>query len=109
MGALSEAGELKLAELFVSLIILGLIPYLVAKNTRQHNKGTEERNLQNETLKIVLSNQDRMNEKLDGVVEHVEELRTLRNSDKEEFFKLLEWKLKHDAQIERDRDISDSH
>jgi type IV secretory pathway VirB4 component len=96
MWGISEGGGLQLVGFFVTLITLGLVPYLVNKNTKQHAEGTTSRASQNKMLKQLLANQFTIQQDLSEVKQDVIELKETRNDDKQEFLKLYERVIDHE-------------
>lgn len=76
MIAWSESSTTQVIGFVVSLITLGLIPYLIAKNSRQHDKGTKERAGQTDILNTLLDNQLSIKEdigEVKGAIKSIEE------------------------------------
>lgn len=84
----SENSTLQLIGFVVSLVTVGLVPYLIAKNTKQHKQGSEERAGQTDILKTLLGNQLDIKEdigEVKGAIKTIEENKV----DKSDFDVLL--------------------
>jgi hypothetical protein len=78
----------QLMGLIVSLITLGLIPYLISKNTKQHNNAVGIRDEHGEILKKLSINQDVVREDIFSIKGDVVSLKELRILDKEILYEI---------------------
>ena len=93
--------DLEVMALVVSLITMGLVPYLISKNTRQHFRGVSERSEQTEILLSIKDKQGIIEKKVDSTLASVVQLQTQRLEDKSEFLKLYERVINHERETKR--------
>lgn len=119
MWSITEDGGIRILGLVVTLITVGLIPYLISRNSKQHQEGKESREIQQQKLENLEVKTDGMQSvqnqmkntqakieaqqseilaALKDIKRTVMQLETNRHEDKKEFLQLYERVVKHESQ-----------